>query len=239
MATNYEPLGQAHPILLRDANLLLSNDYLPFEAGYAVTSDGMHHVAAHTYMKGASGKMIDWWFGFIHTTEQYKWWHPRDHFFSDWDGPRDNNSTYIGGTHLVKEQIGPQTSSLAISFLDPGSYFGANWKEEFKINNYSTAVCGTVNAWDDESGGRMRLGHLIHLVQDTADGCRMRSRFWLGDLEPIDGQPLWTTVEERAKLIDPSLARGLLQHASEEMSILGSQLPELYKKYSKAGAANI
>jgi hypothetical protein len=29
--------------------------------------------------------MIDWWLGFVHTTDQYKLWHPKDHMFSDWD----------------------------------------------------------------------------------------------------------------------------------------------------------
>lgn len=102
MASTIPPLDQYNPtklpqaLLIKDAPLLLEHNYLPLEAGYAIAPDGMHHVAASTYMRGCSGKMIDWWFGWIHRSDQYKLWHPRDHVFSDWSGPRENNSTYIG-----------------------------------------------------------------------------------------------------------------------------------------------
>lgn len=76
-------LPAAYGLPLKNAKLLLSNDYLPLEAGVALTEDGMHHIAASTYMKWSTGAMIDWWFGWIHTTDQYKLWHPRDHVFSD------------------------------------------------------------------------------------------------------------------------------------------------------------
>ena len=62
-------------LLLKDARKLLQDDYLPVETGHGLTSDGMYHVAASTYMPGCSAEMIDWWFGFIHTTDQYKLWH--------------------------------------------------------------------------------------------------------------------------------------------------------------------
>ena len=62
-------------LCLKDARNLLQVDYSSVEAGHGLTSDGMYHVAASTYMPGCSAEMIDWWFGFIHTTEQYKLWH--------------------------------------------------------------------------------------------------------------------------------------------------------------------
>jgi hypothetical protein len=239
MTSDYNPTQQAHPLQLKDASLLLTNEYLPFEAGHAVTPDGMHHVAASTYMLHCTGEMVDWWFGFIHDTEQYKLWHPRDHVFSDWDGPRNNDSTYIGGSHLVEEWIGGNMQSLCISFGDPGKFFGPNWKEDFKMNGYSTAICGRVNAWDRESNARFGIGHLVHLIKDEPDGCRMRSRFWLGDFDDIEGEALWKTFEERAKLVDPSLPKGLLKHATEEMAILASQLPDLYKQHAKNPTSHI
>lgn len=38
------------PLMLKDAGELLKNDYLPFEAGFGQTSDGMYHIAASTYV---------------------------------------------------------------------------------------------------------------------------------------------------------------------------------------------
>jgi hypothetical protein len=69
-----DPTTNLEPLCLQDAKLLLENDYLPFEAGCAFNADGMCHVAASTYMKGVTGEMIDWWFGWIHGTDDYKLW---------------------------------------------------------------------------------------------------------------------------------------------------------------------
>lgn len=94
--SDYQPTVIPQALLLKDANLLLDHPYLPLESGFAVAPDGMHHAAATTYMRHCTGAMVDWWFGFVHTTAHYLLWHPRDHIFSDWEGPRDNASTYIG-----------------------------------------------------------------------------------------------------------------------------------------------
>ena len=67
-------------------------------------------------------------------------------------------------------------------------------------------------------------GHLIHLIKSEPDGCRMRSRFWLGD---VDGLPAPV-----GDLLPPSLTQGLVKHATEEMAILAAKLPSLYQKYS-------
>lgn len=214
-------------LALKDAKLLLEHPYLSMEAGVALTEDGMTHIAGSTYMRSCTGAMIDWWFGWIHHTEQYKLWHPRDHVFSDWEGPRENNSVYIGGHHLVHEYIGGELQKLKISFKDPGEYFGAGWKDEFRRKGYSTAICGRVGNWDDETGEVLYVGHLIHLIKDEPDGVRMRSRFWLGDVDGI------TDPEIRKANVPEKFAKGLLQHATEEMAILATVLPEMYHKFSR------
>jgi len=213
-------------LCLKDAPLLLQNDYLAIEAGHGLTSDNMYHVAASTYMPNCSAEMIDWWFGFIHHTEQYKLWHPRDHVFSDWEGPRDNKSEYIGGHHLVHEYIGGELCKLKISFKDPSEYFGPNWKADFKASGYGTAVCGRVGMWDDSTTGHVvYTGHLIHLIKNEPDACRMRSRFWLGD---IDGVPV-----PQGDKVPQAMRQGLMKHATEEMAILAAQLPDLYERNRK------
>jgi hypothetical protein len=217
------------PLLLSQAPLLLQEPYSSTETGYALNSEGMHHIAASTYMPNCNSAMISWWFGWIHTTSQYKLWHPLDHIYSSWEGPRENNSNYIGGHHLVHEYIGGPLSKLKISFVDPGVYFGENWEEEFKMEGYELAVCGRVGAWNGEEGGTREVlynGHLIHLVKKEKLGVRMRSRFWLGDVEGVEDP------EVRKSLVPAGLPAGLCQHACEEMTILAGVLPGLYDKYS-------
>jgi len=69
-----DPVNILEPLCLKDVRLLIENDYLPLEAGFATNADGMFHVAASTYMKGCTGAMLDWWFGFVHKTDTYKLW---------------------------------------------------------------------------------------------------------------------------------------------------------------------
>ena len=211
-------------LCLSEAGKLLEHDYLPVEAGWGLTADNMAHVAASTYMPNCTAAMVDWWFGFIHTTEQYSWWHPQDHVSSDWDGPRENRSEYIGGHHLVEEYLGGELQKLKISFKDPSEYFGSDWKEKFRVRGYGTAVCGRTAVWDIARNDFVYSGHLIHLIKNEANGCRMRSRFWMGD---IDG------VENLGPHVPSFLTSGLCKHATEEMSILASKLPGLYEKYRR------
>lgn len=212
-------------LCLKDIASLLSNDYLDVEVGHGLTEDNMYHVAASTYMPNCSSEMIDWWFGFIHTTDQYKLWHPRDHVFSDWEGPRENNSKYIGGHHLVHEYIGGSLMKLKISFKDPGEYFGQDWREAFKASGYGTAICARGGLWDDETGAVIYTSHVIHLIKNETDACRMRSRFWVGDIEGVQNA--------QGDKVPEAMKAGLMKHCTEEMAILASKLPDLYSKHRR------
>ena len=68
-------------------------------------------------------------------------------------------------------------------------------------------------------------GHLIHLVRDTDYGCEMRSRFWLGDVDPVE---VIGTPEQRIAMFPDRLGAGLLKHCQEEMGYLAEFLPSLY-----------
>ena len=70
---------------LSEANQLLNSLYSPFESGWKRLDSGVIHIAVRTPMPGVAPEMIDWWLGFLHHTEEYKWWHPRDHVWSDWE----------------------------------------------------------------------------------------------------------------------------------------------------------
>ena len=79
-------------MLLSEIAALLDPTPLPMETGYERLPDGVLHVAVRTDMHRCTGEMFEWWFRFRPDTQQYIWWHPVDHQFSDWAGtaePRD------------------------------------------------------------------------------------------------------------------------------------------------------
>lgn len=182
---------------------LLEPGYLPLETGYRRLDDGLLLVAALTRMPGCSGKMVDWWFGWVGDTEKYKLWHPSDHIIGDWD-ERWRPGHYIGASHLVHEYIGGKLAKLKITFVEPKKLLDTSRFAEAKIG---AAVCGRVGLLDQD----VRLGYLLHLVRETEFGCEMRSRFWL----------------EKAP---DELGRGLLKHCLEEMGNLAELLPRLYQR---------
>jgi len=126
---------------LDEANLLLDHEYLPMGSGWLRFEDGSAHVAARTHMIGCTGAMVAWWFSFIQTTDQYLWWHPRDHVFSDWDGPR-GTGTYVGGTHLVHEYISGRIHKLKINFRDPSAILDTSRFEQAGVSAVVYAGAG-------------------------------------------------------------------------------------------------
>jgi hypothetical protein len=170
--------------------------------------------------------MIEWWFGWVTDTTQYKLWHHKDHISPDWSGPH-GNSHYIGGHRLAREYIGGDLQTLKISFKEPSEYFGPQWKEEFEANNYSTAVSGTVGLWTGPGITGLQICHLIQLVRNEFNRVRMKSKFWLGDISLLSSSGL----SARAAVIPMALIVGLTKHTKEEMVILGNILPDLYKSH--------
>jgi len=205
---------------LTDADALLEPGYLDLEAGYQRLPDGQLHVAAWTTMFGCAGHMVEWWFGFLETTEQYKWWHPKDHVWCEWQGERGTGA-FIGGTHHVHEYIGGELQKLKIHFRDPAEYLDAS---RFREAGVTAAVCARVGLLD----APVWAGHLIHLCRDTDYGCEMRSRFWLGDVDPPEIAP---DAEARAALFSDRMGEGLLRHCHEEMSYLAGFLPALHAQH--------
>lgn len=202
---------------LDQANLLLEPGYQALESGTLRLEDGTLHVASRTTMIGCKGRMIDFWFGFLRTTEQYKWWHPKDHVWCEWVGER-GTGRYVGGRHRVHEYIGGELAKLEIHFRDPSEYLDVS---RFAEAGVSTAVCARVGPLD----APVKVGHLIHLVRDTDWGCEMRSRFWLGDFDPPE---MASTREARMALVPDVLGAGLHKHCNEEMAYLAAFLPKLH-----------
>lgn len=203
----------------KDANQMLETFYLPFETGWKRLDTGVINIAVRTPMIGCTPAMVDWWLGFVHHTEEYRWWHPRDHVFSAWEGDSEPGK-YIGRIHLVHEYLGAHLAKLKINFRDPGEILDKSRFAEAKVG---TAIYGYVGAIG-ESGW---FGRLLHLVQETPEGCVMRSRFWLGEIEPVPNpKPTPEMLQEKAP---DELGAGLYAHCCEEMSILAGFLPTLYR----------
>ena len=210
---------------LADANQLLDDTTSPFESGWIRHADGRAHVAGRTHMVGCTAEMVEWWFSFIKTTEHYKLWHPRDHVFSDWIGER-GTGRYVGGTHIAHEYFGggPTLFKLKINFRDPAEILDVS---RFAGAGVSAAIYGRTGPVDRD----LWVGHTLHLVYNTWEGCLMRSRFWLGELDPA---PPDISREEMIALVPDERVRGLHIHCSEEMSMLASLLPTLYAAHNRS-----
>jgi hypothetical protein len=235
----------ANSLLARtEVDRLLEPGYLSMETGHARSSDGMIRVAVLTEFPGATGEMIDWWFGWHGVeTARYKLWHPQAHLFSQTRYQRasevglSDRAKYIGNTSYVDEYVGPLIHRLAIRFVEPRE-FGFS-EDLFEQAGVSTAICAHVGF----SNVPVDTGHLVHLIRETTNGCEMRSRFWLGDihLRPLPGQsPLDHVLSLpflRRRLAPDQLGAHLLVHCAEEMNHLAGFLPELFAQERSAGGS--
>lgn len=191
-------------------------------------------VACLTEMAGVSSAMWDWWFGWhSYTSERYQLWHPQAHVAASLSEDRREAATsrerWVGNTSFVDEYIGSDLLKLAIRFVEPSSV----GLDQDRVDGLGLAVCARTVLRRE----RLAAGHLIHLIEDTPDGCRMHSRFRLGDAVselPLVG-PLITRLAgtervRKARIPDES-GLALLLHCAEEMNHLASFLPELHERF--------
>lgn len=220
------------------ADDLLNPGYLSMETGYTRLPNGQMHVACLTEMPGCTGRMINWWFGWMAHSEHYQLWHPKDHVWTEWEegypGPNNDpdDANYVGYAHLVHEYIGGEMNKLRIQFKDPSEYLDASRFEECGV---SAAICARAGYLDKP----VKFAHLIHFIRDTKDGCEMRSRFWAGDVEitlPIIGQMLSVVANTRlirSRLATEELGRHLLVHCAEEMNNIAKVLPAVFQEATR------
>lgn len=191
-------------------------------------------VACLTEMPGVSSAMWDWWFSWhSYTSERYQLWHPEDHVATAIDQDRRSEPSirrrWVGNTSYVDEFIGGQMNKLAIRFVEPASV-GLDQK---RVDEVGVAICARTILRKE----RLAAGHLIHLVEDTAEGSRMHSRFLLGDGKsemPVVGSLITkvsNTERVRKSRLPDQVGLALLLHCSQEMNHLASILPELYERF--------
>jgi hypothetical protein len=212
---------------LTDADRLLDPTPLPLETGWERLPDGVLHVACRTDLHGCTGEMFEWWFRFRPDTQQYVWWHPVDHTFSDWIGGEP--ATHVGSIHQVEEYFtGLPAEKLLIQFRDATEFFDAGaYREARAERRITAAVCGRVGfGWDAPRlpDGRILGGRLLHIGRDTPWGCALRSHFFIGQDLPAAGQ----SPDEVRETVPDVFAPALLQHCYNEFTFLSRFLPSLY-----------
>lgn len=196
--------------------------------------DGTMTVACTTPMPGVKAAMWDWWFGWHSLSSvRYRLWHPSAHMRSQLAEDRRHlpigRPRYVGNVSAVDEYIGTQMTRLAIGFVAPEAF----WLDPAQVDAMGTAICATVALRAE----RMRHGQLVHLVEDTADGCVMHSRFHLGVFRsevPLVGPLLSALVDRpamRRKLVSDVIGLALLRHCFEEMHHLAGILPDLHRAF--------
>lgn len=215
---------------LEHANEMFFSGKPTLENGFTFATDGAMRIAVETDMPGVEPSMWDWWFGWHgDSPERYKLWHPQAHIHAEWHrspppGAR-GRARYVGFTSLVDEYIGSDLRRLAISFVPPqevGLTHGS-----LEGDGTATAICAKTTL----QGMPLTAGVLIHLIQKTPTGSRMRSRFWIGgdNVKPrgLLGIPVAAIARRQLRPTDTD-ARALLIHCAQEMAHLASFLPALY-----------
>jgi len=189
--------------------------------------DASYLVAVRTPMPEVKIDMLRWWFSdFMQTTEHYRWWHPEDHVWMDWENKESGE--IIGASHLVHEYIGGDLSKLRIQFVNPFEFFGYDPNDE---DTY--VICARVGLLDEE----MNIAKMCHVVRNTLNGAEMRSRFWLGHVAKREGNKTISSLEgfigntflTRLLVFNKQNAKDLKFHAEEEMKYLAELLPPLYE----------
>lgn len=197
-----------------------------FKTGVKRLPNGIYEVSALTPMPGVTPEMVRWWFAdYMQTSEHYQRWYPGAHIWMDWENKVPGE--YVGASHLVHEYIGEDLEKLRIQFVPPEEILG-----EVNLRNGDVAVCAKPGLLEQPMNG----GQMCHIIRATEDGAEMRSRFWLGMVAKRDGDVQIGSIEGiiantylvRKLGVSKSTAEDLMNHCTDEMSILAGFLPDLY-----------
>ena len=214
-----------------DAEITLMQETESYQSETQRLADGSYLVAVRTPMPSVKAEMVRWWFtDFLNTTEHYKWWHPTDHVWMDWENKQPGE--IIGASHLVHEYIGGELSKLRIQFVNPSEFFGYDPNDE---NTF--VICARAGMLERE----INIANMCHIVKNNDNGSEMRSRFWLGHVASRkDNQTipsitgfLGNMFITRLFALSKKDAEDLKRHAKEEMAFLAKFLPSLYDSENK------
>ena len=137
---------------------------------------------------------------------------------------------YRNNPNYVTEYLGTESADLDLTITDPSVFFD---ETRFEEANVGTAVCCVVGLRD----APISLGVLIHLYQDTDDGCELRSRFWgcHFPFRDLSVEEVRDTVAQSTfsgdQCMPLKMGRDLLAHNGTEYNHLATFLPDLYDDY--------
>ncbi len=231
------PLGTIGDGLeIDDRNDLFKEGYLPGEIGIFPLKAGGFCVANRTIFYGCKGEMLQWWFAW-HGTDPLKYaiWDPYDHYdliipesekHKLHDPSISNADKCREIHHTVKESLipGDEPTEIEIFFRKP-SVMGFEEKQIF-TDHCSFLVCANVEIVTPEGVPNMPVV-MTHMSRDIADGCELRSRFWLG-YQIQEGNGVYLLPENMD--IPLPLVTNLLQHNFFEFTNLAEILKSVYSE---------
>jgi hypothetical protein len=193
---------------LTEAGKLLEPGYLSLETGYTRLSSGVMLVAAMHRLVGCDAAMLKWWFEQPITSEYFHRWHPKEH----------GSCEYRAGI-LYVEHLRPglvlrgRTESLPAVAL-----FGedALANSDAVVLNYGRGGPADADFWSMQ---------MVHVARDQDWGCEVRTRFWLGALDPATAQ---IPPGMRDLMLSERNAAWQMIHCIEEFRYLSTFLPELF-----------
>lgn len=229
-----QPVREEAARYLADPNVLLEPGADGLVDDVLRQPDGSLVVTCLTEMPSVSAAMWDWWFAWhSYASRRYRLWHPEDHIGTAIAEDRRHLPTlrdrWVGNTSYVDELVGGEMSRLAIRFVSAADA----GLDQARSDEMGVAICARISARKE----RLAVGRLIHLVENTADGARMHSRFHLGDGEsavPGVGKVIdriANTQKVRRHLLPDSFGHALMYHCSQEMNHLASILPALHSEF--------
>ena len=218
MQGGFDPAGILMPA---DMNRLFDDGYLPGEFGWWQLPDGGLMIANHTPMPGVTPEMFDWWFAWHGLNSmRYKIWDKDDHYYCQTQNPeisldssRSMKERYWNTVHDIQEALlpGQEPVGVRLNFVPPQVVgFDPERLRDFK----GTIVCTPGPAI------------MVHFVRPTADGCELRTRFWMG-YQAVDGKPV--RISEFAAV--DMAAKAMLIHNVKEFTHLAKILPEVYAEF--------
>lgn len=227
------PVGEMSAGLnIHKRNKLFDSGYLADEVGIFPTEDGGKLVSNRTVFRDCQGDALQWWFAW-HGLDplRYAIWDPYDHYglevsFEDKRKLADPEISDLEKCqdvlHVVQESLimGEDPATLFLYFKKPEDVgYDA---EKIGTDACSFFVCANVEI--QTPLGRVPI-FMTHMARDFAEGCELRSRFWMG-YNVIDGKAEYLMPQGREfPLI---LAKQLLGHNFNEFTNLTEVLPLVY-----------
>ena len=208
-----------------DMNKMFDDGYLPLERGFCQLPDGGAMLANLTPMPGVTPEMFDFWFAWHGCGPlRYTIWNRDQHYSAvtqNMDKAMDKSLSlkerYWDTTHDVDEDVGMGRQKILINFRNPADIgFDPEKLKTFK----GTIVC---------SANEQSPTIMVHFLRPTADGCELRTRFWMG-YNVVNGKPHKMIPDGVKFPLEP--VKALLTHNMKEFTHLASILPEIYKEFA-------